>query len=843
MFSNLKLGMSVIPLVTEGYECDKFRVLEGGVDWGVVSKPSELPWDYLISEGIKSQIEQSGSYYLSPFSFNWNQFSRVYSLLANFKRWSNSVMLSSCRVDAVARDRGLVDLISYFGSSSMVCAIEGISERICNFLQKSLMKEELLTGMEHIVNSDFKGLKLYYIFTGLEGDADVLEFEEFLGKLDDMRRKAGKPTLPIKLSFTPLLSTLGTPLQYHGSKVSRTLRGGSDVLYRIKIACTRYGFGLRLSTSLAATDFAQMIEFMDRRGQSLLEYASINGVIDRRNYSVSFYELLGEITKGEITKGEYRGLKGSERHIEGDRYYRIRTLGRVTVNKLFLLANSKYLYPEYSVLDIMDELEECERVGKPSDRLISWLPMEMFKGVGEGRLRLIEQGVTHYLYRYPNGRGFNHLIMNLTISDTVVEELKRLLPMFTNGVTFNDLIENRTALHIFPGSHIKFHRNRHIGQDFRQYLGNAAKFFDSYCHADALGHCHNCGTCETVEEIKHITQFPGGVKETGVTSFGKILDVVRDDVPRQKLLLEVRIDKGRYGAMSPNWLRFAITRAVLKASKGRLTEANLHERFAHTRQGFKIKQEYFKSIIAGSFIFEMNFNSRVDLEGEIFYMLKEGLNEYVTRGWKFTGLRMMDTDFTLKGSAKYAAIAYRFDSRKVKGMSLSYLESKVRNFFDSESKMFYKAQLATGRFTARVEEKDFDKSRIVSASVGVGSSEFETFLKVFVRLGDVHPLVFLSGFLGSGEESGDKPRGYVSLYGTDIVVGGYYDKPLGVEGLDVFGVLGDGVHSSRCPRCSGLRFVNLISGLPFGGVESETDALVLEKYGRVCQSCFAELTN
>lgn len=837
MFSGLSLGMSVLPLETGEYEEGSYRVLGEG-EWFVVKKPLELGWDYLLSEGVKSQIEQSGSYHLSPFSFNWNQFSRIYSLLGTFKRWSNSVMLSSCRVDAVARDGGLVDLISYFGSTTFTCAIEGISERVCNFLQKSLMREELLVGMRNVVNANFRGVKLYYIFTGLEGEEDVLEFEDFLDRLDGMRREAGKPTLPIQISFTPLLSTLGTPLQYHGSKVGRTLRGGSDILYRIKLGCTRYGFGLRLSTSLAATDFAQMVEFLDRRGQSLLEYASINGVVDRGNYSVSFYEVLGE-----VSSVEYGELKGSERHIEGGKYYRIRTTDRVTVNKLFLLANSRYLYPEYSLDDVYGELEACSVSGIPSDRLVSWLPSGVFSGVGGRRVRLIEQGVTHYSYRYGNGRGVNHLIMNLTISDMVVEELKRLLPLFTNGVTFNDLIEDRSALHIFPGSHIKFHRNRHIGQDFRQYLGNRVQLFDSYCHSDALGHCHNCGTCNTVSEIKHITMVPGGVKETGERDFGKLSGVVRDDVVRWKLLLEVRVGRGRYGAMTSSWLRYAITRAVLKASGGVLTEGNIHERYAHTRQGFKIRHEYFKSILSGSFIFEMNFNSLVDFGGDLIDILRRDLNKYVTKGWEFVGVRVMDADFTLKGGARYAAISYRFDSRKVKGMGLEYLRGKVVNFLDSSSVMKYKAQKATGRFTAKVEVTDFDKSRIISAVAGVGGNEFETYLKLFVRLGDVHPLVLLGGFLGSGEGVGDRPRGYVSLYGTDIVVEGYYGEPVVGSGLNVFGVLGDDVNSLNCPRCGGVKYVNLMTGLPFGGGVGEVDDLVLGRYGRVCQSCFAELTN
>ena len=78
------------------------------------------------------------------------------------------------------------------------------------------------------------------------------------------------------------------------------------------------------------------------------------------------------------------------------------------------------------------------------------------------------------------------MIINVTVDDITIDGIKANIPVFTNGQTFNDLIEDKDAIYVFPSSHIKFHQNRHIGQDFKQYVANRAFIFDSYCFGDAL---------------------------------------------------------------------------------------------------------------------------------------------------------------------------------------------------------------------------------------------------------------------------------------------------------------------------------------------------------------------
>jgi hypothetical protein len=424
---------------------------------------------------------------MSPFSFNWNQHSRIYSIIGAFKKYTPHVVLSSCRVDAIARDPGLVELINEFGSTNLTVAVEGVSPRICNFLQKSLMDEELYVGMDKIIQQNFKSVKMYYIFTGLEGEQDVYDFERHLQKIDELRRLHNKPTFEMRFSFTPLLSTLGTPLQYHGSKVQRSLKMGNNALHKIKHLATRYGFGVRLSTSIASSDFSQITELGDRRSMGVLEYAALNGVYNQPRLSIQFYD--GEV---ECSKAEYDKLGSRERLTLNGKFYKI-TGGsdRVTINKLYAMVNAMSLFPDISINQLNDILFEHEGKEIPQV-LLDAFPSGRRKSLVGKKIKIGEQEGDHFYHTYPhsdpdgNPKRQYHMIVNVTVDDISIDGVKDLIPIFTNGQTFNDIIEDKDALYIFPSSHIRFHKNRHIGQDFRQYVANRAFIFDSYCFGDAL---------------------------------------------------------------------------------------------------------------------------------------------------------------------------------------------------------------------------------------------------------------------------------------------------------------------------------------------------------------------
>jgi hypothetical protein len=128
-----------------------------------------------------------------------------------------------------------------------------------------------------------------------------------------------------------------------------------------------------------------------------------------------------------------------------------------------------------------------------------------------------------------------------------------------------------------------------------------------YVNGVSVHNCVNCGACDTIAEVKHVTTTP--YKETGATDYWRIANVVRDNLTAQKLLVEARVKGGRHAAVQPRWLKYAITSALLRASDGELVEPNIQERFNDSRQGYRIKQDGFKSLISGSFLAEFQFSA------------------------------------------------------------------------------------------------------------------------------------------------------------------------------------------------------------------------------------------
>lgn len=363
-----------------------------------------------------------------------------------------------------------------------------------------------------------------------------------------------------------------------------------------------------------------------------------------------------------------------------------------------------------------------------------------------------------------------------------------------------------------------------------------------YADGVSVHNCVNCGICNTVQEVKSITTSP--YKETGATDMHKLLAVQRDSEVFQKLLVEIRINPGPTSAIQPRWLRFAITRALLKASDGELVEPNIQERFSHSRQHYRIHQDSFKSLLSGSFIAEFCFNSQVNIDEDYVKRLRDRVNDFVPEGWSVVTIARKSKDFVLKNSMQYALTTYRFDSRRVNGVDLAVLQRQINLFFNTSAVLTYKSQQIAGRDTTRVVAKDFDKAKVLAMSAGIGRNRYETVLKTVSKVEENHPLIFVSGLLGTSQEGKGKTKSYVALYGTEISIDGFYQYSSTHQGSNLFDLLEDtSQHSTACPRCGDPKLINIMTGLPYGEAPYEQDSIILSKYGKVCQSCFCELSS
>lgn len=367
-----------------------------------------------------------------------------------------------------------------------------------------------------------------------------------------------------------------------------------------------------------------------------------------------------------------------------------------------------------------------------------------------------------------------------------------------------------------------------------------------YANGIVTHNCVNCGACDSFMDVKAITKSDG--KETGAKDFWRIKDVVRDSDAHQKLLIEVRVQPGQYAAIPTKWFRYAVGRAILRASDGlsrpterfELVEPFISQRYMHSRQGYRLKSDTFKDMLGGSLLIVFEYNSLINMDQEYAAALCERAQKFTTAGWSITNVKLMPRDFILRNVLDYALTTYRFDTRKVNPelCDLEYLRERIENFFRKDSKIKYKSQHAAGRFSTRVEVKDFDKSRILAMTASVGRNRFETVLRVLGKVEDNHPLIFLAGMLGG--ESGAK--GYTSLYGIDIEINGFYKA--NEAGGNIFDVFSDGdhSHSTECVSCGGQKMLNLVTGLPYGSADYEQDQFLLKKFDGVptCQFCTME---
>ncbi|MBF0527593.1 MAG: hypothetical protein HQK56_21145, partial [Deltaproteobacteria bacterium] len=517
-------------------------------------------------------------------SYNWNQHKQVYSIYSRFLQWSKSISISSCRVDAIARDPGLIRLLQEYGSSSITVAIEGISKRLRNFFQKSLLDEDLLRGMDAIISKGFTMVKLYYIYTGYETDEDLQEFETFLLCLEELCRKHNRPQQQFRFSFTPLLSTNNTPIQYQGSRVSRGLKSDDGLIYRIKQLIAVYGWTMRTSINLDVFDIAQMIEFADRRSTPFFLYASLNGLVPYKVPTYIFYK-----NEKLVSKKKYDSLLAAEKVFVRGNYYQADVKDKFALPHLYFLLEENQAYPEYTPMELMEHLAEYE--GKvPPEFLTQYMGSNRWEELIGCKLAIVYRDSHELVYKYPNGNEIK--VFNPTMSNKLsAVESRVIFTQLTNGITIQDLIADKDPLYVFPAQHVRFHMNQHLGQNARQYLTNAANIYNTYCHKENWGDkgkCIACASCTSVNQVKSITE--GATLEYGDTHFPLVADVIRNEICTLKVFVEIRIDQGPYSAMRDTWLKHAAIRSLLMASEGELTKCVIFGKNSTSKQLYGAKQ-------------------------------------------------------------------------------------------------------------------------------------------------------------------------------------------------------------------------------------------------------------
>jgi radical SAM superfamily enzyme YgiQ (UPF0313 family) len=205
----------------------------------------EIPAEEVLRAARELKVA-TGASTLEVESFNFNTHTELAVIMDGLARLFHRVNLMSQRVDILARTTGLLDLEIAGDKNSFTLGVEGISERLRGFLHKSLAEDDIRGVVEAMHARKTREMKLFYLLTGKEIEADVEEFAGFVKWVKQVRQKAVAAPRVV-FSFGYLVRMPFTPLRHDAPLLQeRSWRGIGG---RVKSICETNGFEFRMASS------------------------------------------------------------------------------------------------------------------------------------------------------------------------------------------------------------------------------------------------------------------------------------------------------------------------------------------------------------------------------------------------------------------------------------------------------------------------------------------------------------------------------------------------------------------------------------------------------------------
>jgi radical SAM superfamily enzyme YgiQ (UPF0313 family) len=186
----------------------------------------------------------SGAEALELFSFNFNTHAELLTLLPELNRVFDRVNMMSQRVDLLATAPELLPAERAAGKRSFTLGIEGISTRLRAMLHKSLPTADIQAVLRRLLHEQIRELKLFYLLTGDETDADLAEFIGFCRELRALGR-VGQAGLRVMFSFGLLIRMPFTPLRHDRLRLDEA--AWQPLLRTVQEAVKNAGFEFRLA--------------------------------------------------------------------------------------------------------------------------------------------------------------------------------------------------------------------------------------------------------------------------------------------------------------------------------------------------------------------------------------------------------------------------------------------------------------------------------------------------------------------------------------------------------------------------------------------------------------------
>lgn len=212
----------------EGYERKPYR---------------EVTVDRLLAQARALKVA-GGAREVEVDAFNLNTHSGTAELLIGLARIFDRVSFKSQRVDILAAEPNLAALEMACGKRSFTLGIEGISDRMRAFLNKSLDRESVENVLYDMFARKARELKLFFLLTGHESEGDMAEFGSFCGRLAAPARLAGTRVI---FSFGLLVRMPNTPLRY--DRLFLEKGPWERLTAQVRKACEERGHEFRLASS------------------------------------------------------------------------------------------------------------------------------------------------------------------------------------------------------------------------------------------------------------------------------------------------------------------------------------------------------------------------------------------------------------------------------------------------------------------------------------------------------------------------------------------------------------------------------------------------------------------
>jgi len=203
----------------------------------------ELPAEELLQHA-RLLKQHTGCEEVELLSFNFNTHTDIARLILELNRLFDRVRFQSQRVDVLARTPWLLPLEIAADKRSFTLGVEGVSERLRSWLNKSLSTADIRNVLRSLLRERIREIKLFYLLTGYETEQDVAEFGDFVRWLKETRAGCN-PGLRVLFSFGFLVRMPGTLLEADRLFLEET--DFKPILGPIQAACETNGFEFRLA--------------------------------------------------------------------------------------------------------------------------------------------------------------------------------------------------------------------------------------------------------------------------------------------------------------------------------------------------------------------------------------------------------------------------------------------------------------------------------------------------------------------------------------------------------------------------------------------------------------------